>query len=62
VQQAKVEWEKREDFASLKCKFPLLLNPKEDGEWFYYKEKVIKKLKPAEPTYVQTTINKCRSS
>jgi enhancer of polycomb-like protein len=29
-QQAKVVWEKREDFASLKRKFPSLLNAKGD--------------------------------
>jgi hypothetical protein len=27
-QQAKAVWEKREDFASLKCKFPFIAQPK----------------------------------
>ena len=53
AQQAKVVWEKREDFASLKRKFPSLLNAKEDEELFHDKEKVFKKPKPpTEPTYV----------
>jgi len=56
--QAKAVWEKREDFVNLKHKFPSLLNAKEDEELFYDKEKVIKKPKPAEPTYVQNTIDK----
>ena len=50
-QQAKVVWEKREDFASLKRKFPSLLNAKEDEELFYDKERVVKKAKPAEQVY-----------
>jgi hypothetical protein len=45
-QQAKAVWEKREDFANLKRKFPSLLNAKEDEELFYDKERVIKKAKP----------------
>lgn len=45
-QQAKAVWEKREDFASLKRKFPSLLNSKEDKELFYDKERVVKKAKP----------------
>ena len=49
-QQAKAVWEKREDFASLKRKFPSLLNAKEDEELFYDKERV-KKVKP-EQVYV----------
>jgi hypothetical protein len=51
-QQAKAVWEKREDFASLKRKFPSLLNPKEDEELLYDKERVVKKPKPTEPVYV----------
>jgi len=47
-QQAKAVWEKREDFASLKRKFPSLLNAKEDEELFYDKERVVKKVKPTE--------------
>jgi enhancer of polycomb-like protein len=47
-QQAKAVWEKREDFANLKRKFPSLLNAKEDEELFYDKERVVKKAKPAE--------------
>ena len=50
-QQAKAVWEKREDFANLKRKFPSLLNAKEDEELFYDKERVIKKAKPAEQVY-----------
>ena len=49
-QQAKAVWEKPEDFANLKCKFPSLLNAKEDEELFYDKERV-KKVKP-EQVYV----------
>ena len=50
-QQTKAVWEKREDFANLKRKFPSLLNAKEDEELFYDKERVIKKVKPAEQGY-----------
>jgi enhancer of polycomb-like protein len=50
-QQAKAVWEKREDFANLKRKFPSLLNAKEDEELFYDKERVVKKVKPAEQGY-----------
>jgi hypothetical protein len=50
-QQAKAVWEKREDLASLKRKFPSLLNAKEDEELFYDKEK-IRRPNPVEPTYV----------
>ena len=53
TQQAKVVWEKREDFASLKRKFPSLLDAKEDEELFYDKEKVKKpRPRPTEPRYV----------
>lgn len=52
AQQAKAVWGKREDLVNLKRKFPSLLNAKEDEELFYDKEKVIKKPKPTEPTYV----------
>ena len=41
-QQAKAVWEKREDFANLKRKFPSLLNAKEDEELFYDKVRVVK--------------------
>jgi enhancer of polycomb-like protein len=44
-------WEKREDFANLKRKFPLLLNAKEDEESLYNKERVIKKAKTTEQVY-----------
>lgn len=50
-QQAKAVWEKREDFANLKRKFPSLLNAREDEELFYDKERVVKKIKPAEQGY-----------
>jgi hypothetical protein len=40
VQHAKAVQEKRDDFASLKHKFPSLLNIKEDEELFYDKERV----------------------
>ncbi|KAH9008340.1 hypothetical protein EDB83DRAFT_2531843 [Lactarius deliciosus] len=50
--QAKAVWEKREDLASLKRKFPSLLNAKEDEELFYDKEKVVKKPKLTEPTRI----------
>ena len=50
-QQAKAVWEKREDFANLKRKFPSLLNAKEDEELFYDKERVVKKVKPSEQVY-----------
>ena len=49
-QQAKAVWEKREDFSSLKRKFPSLLNAKEDEELFYDKER-IKRVKPGEQSY-----------
>jgi enhancer of polycomb-like protein len=49
-QQAKAVWEKREDFASLKRKFPSLLNAKEDEELFYDKERP-KRVKPGEQSY-----------
>ncbi|KAI9453934.1 enhancer of polycomb-like-domain-containing protein, partial [Russula earlei] len=45
--QAKAVWEKREDLANLKRKFPSLLNAKEDEELFYDKERP-KKVKPTE--------------
>ncbi|KAI0300651.1 enhancer of polycomb-like-domain-containing protein [Multifurca ochricompacta] len=48
AQQAKAVWEKREDLANLKRKFPSLLNAKEDEELFYDKERVVKKAKPTE--------------
>jgi enhancer of polycomb-like protein len=51
-QQAKAVWEKREDFANLKRKFPSLLNAKEDEELFYDKERVVKKARPTEQMYV----------
>ena len=51
AQQAKAVWEKREDFANLKRKFPSLLNAKEDEELFYDKERVVKRVKPAEQSY-----------
>ena len=38
-------WEKREDFANLKRKFPSLLGATGDEELFYDKERV-KKVKP----------------
>jgi hypothetical protein len=41
VTQAKVVWVKCEDFASLKRKFPSLLDPKEDEELLYDKEWVL---------------------
>jgi enhancer of polycomb-like protein len=52
AQHAKAVWEKREDFSSLKRKFPSLLNAKEDEELFYDKERVVKKVKQAEQPYV----------
>lgn len=51
AQQAKAVWEKREDFASLKRKFPSLLNAKEDEELFYDREKV-RRPNPIEPTRI----------
>ena len=39
-QQAKAVWEKREDFANLKCKSSSLLNAKEVEVLFYDKERV----------------------
>ena len=45
-QQAKVVWEKRKDFANLKCKSPSLLNAKKEKELFYDKERDVKKAKP----------------
>jgi enhancer of polycomb-like protein len=50
-QQTKAVWEKREDFANLKRKFPSLLNAKEDEELFYDKERVVKKVRPTEQVY-----------
>ena len=44
-QQVRAVWEKRDDFANLKRKFPSLLNAKEDEELLYDKERVIKKAK-----------------
>jgi enhancer of polycomb-like protein len=58
AQQAKAVWEKREDLASLKRKFPSLLNVKEDEDLFYDKEKV-KKPRP-EPTYVHAYCRRAR--
>jgi enhancer of polycomb-like protein len=52
VQHAKAVWEKRDNFASLKRKFPSLLNTKEDEELFYDKERVVKKAKQTEKLYV----------
>jgi enhancer of polycomb-like protein len=60
AQQAKAVWEKREDLASLKRKFPSLLNAKEDEELFVDKEKP-KKPRPAEPTYVYGIVDECSS-
>ena len=51
VWHAKAVWEKRDDFASLKRKFPSLLNTKEDEELFYDKERVVKKAKQTEKLY-----------
>ena len=51
VRHAKAVWEKRDDFASLKRKFPSLLNTKEDEELFYDKERVVKKAKQTEKLY-----------
>ncbi|KAN0129911.1 hypothetical protein V8E53_012237 [Lactarius tabidus] len=48
LQQANAVWEKCEDLASLKRKFPSLLNAKEDKELFYNKEKV-RRPNPVEP-------------
>ena len=48
VRHAKAVQEKHDNFASLKCKFPSLLNTlntKEDEELFYNKERVVKKAK-----------------
>jgi enhancer of polycomb-like protein len=53
AQQANAVWEKREDLASLKRKFPSLLNAKEDEELIYDKEKV-RRPNPVEPTYVHS--------
>ena len=47
-QQAKAAWEKCEDVANLKRKFPPLLSAKEDDESFYDKQRVVKKAKPTE--------------
>jgi hypothetical protein len=58
AQQAKVVWEKCEDLASLKRKFPSLLNVKEDKDLFYDKEKV-KKPRP-EPMYVHAYCRRTR--
>jgi len=52
ARHAKAVWEKRDDFASLKRKFPSLLNTKEDEELFYDKERVVKKAKQTEKLYV----------
>jgi len=51
-QQAIAVWEKREDFASLKRKFPSLLSKKRTKELRYDKERVAKILKLTEPAYV----------
>ncbi len=52
AQHAKAVREKREDFSSLKRKFPSLLNAKEDEVLFYDKERVVKKAKQTEKPYV----------
>jgi len=44
--------EKHKDFATLKRKFPTLLNPEEDEELLYDKERAVKKPKPTEAVYV----------
>jgi hypothetical protein len=49
---AKAVWEKHNNFTSLKCKFPSLLNTKEDKELFYNKERVVKKAKQTKKLYV----------
>ena len=49
---AKAVWEKHNNFTSLKRKFPLLLNTKEDEELFYNKERVVKKAKQTKKLYV----------
>ena len=51
AQHAKAR-EKREDFSSLKHKFPSLVNAKEDEEFFYDKERVVKNAKHTEKPYV----------
>jgi hypothetical protein len=51
VRHAKAVQEKHDNFASLKCKFPSLLNTKEDEELFYNKERVVKKAKQTEKLY-----------
>jgi hypothetical protein len=60
-QQAKAVWEKREDFANLKRKFPSLLNAKEDEELFYDKERVVKKPRPAEQSYAPSFLPSMRA-
>ena len=60
AQQAKAVWEKREDFAGLKRKFPSLLNAKEDEELFYDREK-IRRPNPVEPTCVHSHCLQCSS-
>jgi hypothetical protein len=58
-QQAKAVWEKREDFANLKRKFPSLLNAKEEEDLFYDKERVIKKPRPADQSYALSSCQVC---
>ena len=50
AQQAQDLWDKRSDYAYLKRKFPSLLNPKEDDELLFDKEKV-KRPRPTEQGY-----------
>jgi hypothetical protein len=57
-QQVKAVWEKCEDFASLKCKFPSLLDAEEDEELFYDKERV-KKVKPEQVYVSQYFLREC---
>jgi hypothetical protein len=52
AQHAKVVREKHKDFASLRRKLPSSITAKEDEELFYDKERVVKKAKQTEKSYV----------
>jgi enhancer of polycomb-like protein len=61
AQQGQDVWEKRGDYAFLKRKFPSLLNPKEDDELLFDKERV-KKPRPAEQGYAYSLVRVCTNS
>jgi enhancer of polycomb-like protein len=62
AQQGQDVWEKRGDYTFLKQKFSSLLNPKEDDELLFDKERVVKKPRPAEQWYAYSLVGVCMNS